>query len=445
MTSLGSSEPRSLVEAYGSPVYVLDLDRLDRNYLAFVEAWDRAGCVVSVFYSVKTNYLPIVCRRMRMHGAGADVVSYHEIDVALAAGFAGEQLVLNGPMKTADEVRQVVELGGVVNVDALEDIVMLEEQARRLGRCLDVGIRINPSLSPYTSSDPAVAGLVTRAARRSKFGWPLHTGAASQAAKRIADSPHLRLTGLHCQLGSQVTDTEAFLSAIEEMLRFAVAAPWRADLRTINIGGGFGVPGIVRGRTGQLGGLPGEQRDGGSPKQVQVFDLDRFVAGLVERIGRYRLDDLEIACEPGRIIVSDAISLLTSVVSVKDIGEGTWVILDGGVNLLPTAGIGEKHRMEVVGHKQVPLSDFMVAGPLCYDHDVYSHNQALAEDIAVGDLVEIRDAGAYSITRSTSFIRGRAPVVATLGGESELCWARETTEDIFAPAIYTRFDAEVDQ
>jgi diaminopimelate decarboxylase len=442
--ALKSSAPRDIVEAHGSPVYVLDLERLDRNYDAFVGAWTRAGRAVSVFYSVKTNYLPIVCRRMRLHGAGADVVSGHEIEVALAAGFTGEQLVLNGPMKTVGEIERLVALGGAVNVDALDDIVILEEQAQRLGHRLDVGLRINPSLSPYTSLDPSFTERAARAARRSKFGWPIHTGAADRVARRIVESRHLRLTGLHCQLGSQVTDTESFLAAIEGMLRFAAAAPWRASLRSINVGGGFGVPGIERSRTGPIGELLRERGAEGLLGQAQAFDLDRFIAGLFEALERHGLGDLEIACEPGRVIVSDAISLLTTVVSVKDIGEGTWVILDGGINLLPTAGVGERHRMEVVDREHAQQVDFMVAGPLCYDQDVYSYSQSLAEDLAPGDLVEIHDAGAYSITRATNFIRGRAPVVATLGGASELCWERESSEDIFAPAVYTRFEAEAE-
>lgn len=440
-----SNAPKDIVDAHGSPVYVLDLDQLDRNFASFLEPWRAAGCAPSVFYSVKTNYLPIVCRRMRMHGAGADVVSGHEIEVALAAGFAGEQLVFNGPMKTVEEIEWVVKLGGAVNVDSLEDIGILEQQARHLGRRLDVGLRINPGLSPYTSLDPSFAERAGRAARSSKFGWPVHTGAAHRVAERIASSPHLRLTGLHCQLGSQVTDTEAFLAAIDGMLRFAAIAPWRKSLRTLNVGGGFGVPGIVRSRIGPLGELLDERGAGELLKRVQVFDLDRFVAGLLEAVEHHGFGDLEIACEPGRVIVSDAISLLTSVVSVKDIGEGTWVILDGGINLLPTAGVGEWHRMEVVGREQAPRAEFMVAGPLCYDQDVYSYAQSLAEDVAVGDLIRIEDAGAYSVTRATNFIRGRAPVVATLGNDSELCWERESSETIFAPAIYTRFEGEAEQ
>jgi len=443
--ALGSSVSRGIVESHGSPVYVLDLERLDRNYAAFADSWGRAGYPVSIFYSVKTNYLPIVCRRMRMHGAGADVVSGHEIEVALAAGFSGEQLVLNGPMKTAEEIERVVELGGTVNIDALGDVVILEKLARRLGRILDAGLRINPSVSPYTSSDPSYTERMARAARRSKFGWPLHTGAANRVAGQIADSPHLRLAGLHCQLGSQVTDTDAFLVAIDGMLRFAATSPHRADLRTLNVGGGFGVPGIERRRIGPIGDLLEEHEAGDLLERVEVFDLDRFIAGLLERVEHHGLGELEIACEPGRVIVSDAISLLTTVVSVKDIGEGTWVILDGGVNLLPTAGPAEKHEMAVVDREEARCADFMVAGPLCYDHDVYSHRQALAADVSVGDLVEIRDAGAYSISRATNFIRGRAPVVATLGGTSELCWERESSEDIFAPAVYTSFEAEADR
>jgi diaminopimelate decarboxylase len=435
-------DAQDIAAAYGSPAYVLDLERLDANYEAFAAAWERASCPISVFYSVKTNYLPIVCRRLRQHGAGADVVSGNELDVALAAGFPGKRIVLNGPMKTPEEIERAVALEALINVDALGDIDILEEQARRSGRHLEVGLRVNPSLSPYTSPDPSYAQQARLAARRSKFGWPLHTGAAASVADRIRSSPHLRLSGLHCQLGSQVTDTDAFLAAVEKVCEFATTPGFQDDLRTLNLGGGFGVSGIKRHRLGPIGEMLREHGAERLVNQPQEFDLGLFARGIAEALERHRLGTVELACEPGRILVSDAISLLTTVVSLKDIGEGTWVILDAGVNLLPTAGPGEEHEMTVVGREGSKRSAFMVAGPLCYDQDVFSHHQLLADDIAVGDLVEVRDAGAYSITRATNFIRGRAPVVATAGGVTELCWSRESSEDVFAPAVQTSFETE---
>ncbi len=444
-TSLKLRIKRDIVQTHGTPIYVLDIEQLDRNYADFVNTWAKAGCAINVFYSVKTNYLPIICRRMRMHGAGADVVSGHEIAVAVASGFAGTQLVLNGPMKTAEEIERIVDIGGIVNIDAIDDIPILEKQARRLGRSIEVGMRINPGISPFTHGDPSVATRANYSARRSKFGWPVHTDAATRVADLITSSSHLRLAGLHCQIGSQVTDTDAFLDAIDRMLRFAADAPWRSDLRTLNIGGGFGVPGIDRTIASPIGSVVVDEKCRQSLDGRQIFDLNRFVLGLLDRVEHHGLNDLTIACEPGRVLVSDAMSLLTTVISVKDIGEGVWVILDGGVNLLPTAGIMETHRMDVVGRPSDARAEVMVAGPLCYDQDIYSYNQYLPNDVASGDIVEIHDAGAYSISRATSFIRGRAPVVATLGSASELCWKRESADDIFAPAIYTRFDAEADK
>jgi diaminopimelate decarboxylase len=229
---------------------------------------------------------------------------------------------------------------------------------------------------------------------------------------------------------------------VEKICELAADPRFRGNLEVINLGGGFGVPGIKRHRSGPIAELLKEQGAGDLVDQTQRFDIDRFAAGVSEALERHRLADLELACEPGRVIVSDAITLLTQVVSVKEIGEGTWVILDGGVNLLPTAGPGEEHEMVVVGREGSPRSEFMVAGPLCYDQDVFSHRQSLSADVAVGDLIEIRDAGAYSITRATNFIRGRAPVVAVSGDAAELCWARESSEDVFAPAVPTSFESE---
>ncbi len=233
---------QAIAQSHGTPVYVLDLNRLDQNYSMFTAIWAQLGCPVKVFYSVKTNYLPIVCRYMRSRGAGADVVSGYELEAALASGFPGEQIVFNGPMKTREEIEGVVDVGGLVNIDALSDIEVLEVCAQRQGCRVEVGLRVNPGLNPYTNggSDDSEKA----AARHSKFGWPIHTSVAERVADRIARSPHLRLVAIHCQLGSQITDTDAHLAAVERVVAFATKWPGETDLKMLNIGGGFGVPGI---------------------------------------------------------------------------------------------------------------------------------------------------------------------------------------------------------
>ncbi len=437
---LESSALQGIAEDHGTPVYVLDLERLERCYSAFTAAWSGFAAPVDVFYSVKTNYLPIICQFMRRRGAGADVVSGYELEAALASGFPGDRIVFNGPMKTREEIERVVDVGGLVNIDALSDIDRLEACAQQHGRCIEVGLRVNPGISPYTNAGSRGSERAAMMARRSKFGWPTHTPAAARVAQRIAGSPHLRLVAIHCQLGSQITDTDAYLLAIERVAAF-LADQSAANIRTLNIGGGFGVPGIHRHRGDPATAPPDIARTTVAPAHREAFDLEQLVRRLEEILTRHGLTDIAIACEPGRALVSDAMSLICRVVSVKDIGEGTWVVLDGGVNLLPTAGVAEEHQMAVLGREDEPLASFMVGGPLCYDQDVFSYSQSLAQDLEIGDLVEIRDAGAYSVTRATNFIRGRAPVVAVGDGRSELCWRRETRADIFSFNVPTCFDS----
>jgi hypothetical protein len=128
---------------------------------------------------------------------------------------------------------------------------------------------------------------------------------------------------------------------------------------------------------------------------------------------------MHLQCEPGRVLVSDAMSLLVRVVSVKEYGRGfgSWVVVDGGLNLMPTAGPHEGHRVELVRQRSADTADaapvsVMLGGPLCYEGDVFDYAARFPRIPRVGDLIVIHDSGAYTVSRSTNFIRPRAAVIA---------------------------------
>ncbi|HVF75004.1 MAG TPA: hypothetical protein VM938_08140 [Acidimicrobiales bacterium] len=422
-----------LAGRYGTPVHVLDLAKLADNASAFRRAWQRCVAPVDVYYSVKTNYLPLVCARLAADGWGADVVAGHELELALASGFEPSRIVFNGPMKTVDEIRRAVDLGIRVNVDSPADITLLEKFAssERVG----VGLRVHPGHNVYRSDDAAYAQAAEWRAARSKFGWALGDPATDALTARVAASDSLELRGVHCHLGSQITDEAAFLDALRPVMAFTARMRRDHPIDSLNIGGGFGVPGIDRPRVSSA--APAEASALRRPGRS--FDMEHFVAGVNDLLDEHSLTDLRLACEPGRYVVSDAMVLLSTVVGVKRQALGAWAVLDGGLNLLPTAGVGEVRAMTVVGEAR-PAAPYFVGGPLCYEGDVLSYRALLPEDLSEGELVVLHDTGAYSVSRATNFIRPRAGVVAVHGDRHELCWRPESYDDIFSFHCTTSFE-----
>ncbi|MFI9379638.1 diaminopimelate decarboxylase family protein [Kutzneria sp. NPDC052558] len=403
-----------LVEAgarWGTPLYVLDTDRLRAN----LDGLARAVAPDRLLYSLKTNYLPAVTEIVRERGYGVDVVSGYELRAALRAGFRPEDIVFNGPVKTEDELRAATDAGVFVNIDGEQEIDFLGG----LGRPVEVGLRVFPPQDVYAGAPP-----LPKRATPSKFGWPLAD--ADRLVRAIRQRPSLRLRGIHCHLGSQITSVPALLAALEEVIAW-VAGVGGIDL--LNLGGGFGVPGIQRIKGAVAGLSEVRAATGGLPPQP-VFDPAELVAGARKALADNGLSGVQVCWEPGRRVVSDTVTLLTTVATVKRTGEGTWVLLDGGLNLLPTAGVAERHRYEAL-RQDAPQQSFFLGGPLCYEGDVFSLDALLPEDIRPGDLVAVHDAGAYSVTRATSFNRPRAAVAAISADGGQLCWRAERDEDIF--------------
>jgi diaminopimelate decarboxylase len=427
---------------YGTPTHVLDTARLHANVRALKQAWNRLIVPMEILYSVKTNYLPFVLRTLRDEVDGADVVSGYELRAALKAGYPASRICFNGPMKTEDEIDEAIRHGVVVHVDSPSDIDAIERASH--GRPVEIGVRVNPGTNVYDSPDPTFETAARKRASNAKFGWPLGSPGLDRLLERIEANSRLRLTRLHAHLGSQITSADRMLSGLDSVFAFCAGQFGRFPIEVVNIGGGFGVSGIFRHRHGALYALRELHGDAPPGQPRQALDLHALVDGVNARVQANRLAHLRLQCEPGRVLVSDAMSLLVRVVSVKDYGPGfgTWVVVDGGLNLMPTAGPHEEHRVELLTRRSADASQpaqvsVMLGGPLCYEGDVFDYSAQFPRLPSVGDLIVIRDSGAYTVSRSTNFIRPRAAVIAVGEGGSSpvLCWRRETDDDIFQFAV----------
>lgn len=419
---IGLEEPAELANQWGTPLYVVSLDQLAANARALAASLPDTR----LLYSLKTNYLPDITRRVRELGLGVDVVSGYELQAALDSGFPGDRIVFNGPLKRAEELDLAIRHGVYVNIDGTQEIGMLANLAARRGVPIPVGLRVYPTGDVYAENP------LTPRAVPSKFGWPIDGGCADEVASQVIAEPGLELTGVHCHLGSQITSAAALVSVLEPVVDWTARLRSLTGITRLNIGGGFGVEGIhrIKGAVTDLSRVDAVRVD----KPAPSFDLSAFSRGLRKLLREYRLDHLRIYAEPGRALVSSAVLLLTRVVSMKRLPDHTWVILDGGLNLLPTAGVAERHRFTAL-RAQTQDVPYLVGGPLCYEGDVFAVDVPLPADLRVGDLIAVHDAGAYGFSRATSFNQLRAATVVVEGGSSRLAWLAETYQDLMRLAV----------
>lgn len=426
-----------LAERFGTPLFVFDRNRFEANCRSFVSSWNQWFPGGRVYYSYKTNHLPEACSTAHACAMGADVVSGYELEHARRLA-AGHDIVFNGPMKTRQELGNALEAGALVNVDAIEDLVHLSEMCPVP---LRVGLRVNPALPVYRGDDPSFDFEHRRQVRQSKFGWPISDGSAHAVASQLRAHGFL-LESLHCQLGSQIDDVDRFVGALAEIARFAQSLRSQGyPIRRLNVGGGFPAAGMSRAHRGWLSDLHAlighQPAESCSTASTDADFQGRFLKQLRGALDAAGLPDLYVDCEPGRVLISDAMVLLTRIQAVKHFSDHRWLVIDGGLNLLPTAAFGETRRVRFIRGQDVPgmpeTADgtYSLGGPLCFEGDVVQRDVPVPAGLVAGSHVCLSDVGAYSVSRSTSFNQPRAAVVMLDGSDPRLIWRRETYADIF--------------
>ncbi|MBL6430307.1 MAG: hypothetical protein HPM95_00185 [Alphaproteobacteria bacterium] len=325
--------------------------------------------------------------------------------------------------------------GITINIDLAEELETLEA-LRSSGRITTarLGLRVNPGLPVFTARDRSFVQAHAAKQRSAKFGWPLDDGLAGHMAERISASGFSFET-VHAHLNSQITDATLFLAALDPVLGFV--ASLRASgtqIRELNVGGGFGVPGMQRSKHGWWSALKatmGERLED-TPTRPSTWPPS---PGLARRLREHGLDDLCIGCEPGRYLMSAGMVLVARVAGLKVLPEKQWVVIDagltsshGGLRRAPSAALLSRRR-ELPVRDDDP--DCTIGGPLCFEGDIVMDHARVPASLAAGDLVVLSDAGAYTVSRSTNFNQLRAAVAMRDGRDRTLVWRRETYDDVF--------------
>lgn len=371
-----------LAERYGTPLYVMSEERIRQNYRRWVRAFTSKYPNTEIFYALKANPLLAVCRILQQEGAGFEVGGPGELYITRLLEANPDRLVLNGNNKSREEIRKAISMGVTVNVDSIDELEAVQDEAEDLSSVAKIGVRINPDVRP---GDKDVHLELWTALRESKFGIDVESGLAYQACKMTREMANVKLAGLHIHIGSPVEDKESYRTGAEKVMNFAgrLRKELGIKLEFINIGGGFAIPFKYE------DGLP-------SPEEY----AEAITSVVREKSSQLDLAEPKLVLEPGGAIVGDAAILLLKVGMTKETpGITKWVAVDGGANIILRAAqewyvyqIVTANRMREIDTERVNI-----AGPLCYSGDVLARGRRMPK-LKEGDILAALDAGAYTFT-----------------------------------------------
>ena len=389
-----------LAREHGTPLYVLDLDRV----LAQV---GRLTGFDTVRYAQKAHPGLALLRALAARGLAVDATSGFELERALEAGFTPDRIELATDVLDRRTLATAARHGVRVNLGSADLIEPLAEA----GGARECTLRINPGFGAGHDRR------VTTGGPHSKHGiW--HTELSATIAR--AEAAGLEVTGLHLHIGSgvELAQLEATIHAMEEHL---LAAP--ESVRRVSAGGGLAVPYTADGRE---------------------FPVERYQAAWRAAADRWQATlgrELELEVEPGRYLVAQAGTLVTEVRATKRTPAWDWVLVDAGFCTLTRPMLyGAAHRIEALGGAQGPLRPQVVAGPLCEAGDVLTQDRSgeprpvPLPELAPGDLLAIRDAGAYGLSMASNYTGFPLPAEVLLeAGAPRLVRRRQTLDDLLAP------------
>ena len=405
-----------LAEKYGTPLYLMDEDKIREHVRAYKTAMAKyfpQGSMpefASKAFSCKQIY-----RIMAEEGIDIDVVSPGEIYTAVKAGFPMENSFFHGNNKTDDDIRFAIENKvGCFVVDGEDELLAIDRIAGEMGVKQDILLRITPGIDPHTHKKISTGSV------DSKFGTAIETGQAMEIVKKALSLNNINLCGFHCHVGSQVFDIQPFTDASEIMLDFI------ADVRDtlgytaeiLNLGGGLGV------------------RYTEADPEIDYGEKIKEIAEILNcQCEKLNLPVPKILMEPGRSLVADAGMTLYTVGSVKEItGYKNYVSIDGGMTDNPRYTLYESPYTVILASRANDEKNYTatVAGRCCESGDLIQENVKMPKPIR-GEILAVLTTGAYNYSMASNYNRvGRPPVVMLNSKQDYIAVRRETLKDICA-------------
>lgn len=395
---IGGRSAVEIADEFGTPVYVTDEARLRENYRRIHGAFSRY-MDTRIHYACKANTNLAILRVLEQEGAGIDAVSIGEVLTCLKAGYPRERIMYTGVNVSDRELREVSDLGVMINLDSRCEM----ERLAAIAPCSDVSFRITPGVGSGHSAK------VTTGNKGAKFGIPLDQVIDTYARARDLG---FNVRGIHAHIGSGGQSVEPFMDMMEVLVGLVnEIAELGIDLEFIDMGGGIGVP---------------------YRPQEDEMDVDELAMNLTDMILE-ETDVRTLVVEPGRYVVCDSTVLLTRVNDVKDTGVKRYVGVDAGFNtLIRPAMYDSYHHVAIANRMGRACTDkYDVVGPICETGDYLAHDRALP-DPRVGDIVAVYGAGAYGFSMSSRYnSRPLCAEVLVNDGKAELIREAETYEDLW--------------
>lgn len=393
-----------IAEEFGTPCYVYSKATLARHFRAYTEALGSHPHLIC--YAVKANSNLAVLGLLARLGAGFDIVSMGELERVLAAGGDPARVVFSGVAKQEAEMARALEVGiKCFNVESRPELERLDAVAGRLGKVAPVSLRVNPDV------DAGTHPYISTGLKDNKFGIPVDEALA--VYELAAALPNVRITGLDCHIGSQLTELSPFLDALDRLLVLLETLRERGiEVEHLDLGGGLGVP----------------YRDEHPPAP---FD---YATALLERLSSWPGSErLTLLFEPGRSIAANAGVLLTRVEFLKPGETKNFAIVDAAMNDLIRPALYQAWQaiLPVDTRRARQSATYDVVGPVCETGDFLGKERELA--IAPGDLLAVRSAGAYGFVMASNYnSRPRPAEVMVDGDQTHLVRRRERLEELWA-------------
>lgn len=403
-----------LAKEYGTPLYVMDEERIRMNMRAYKNAVDKYyNSNGMVLYASKALSAAYMYKLAAQEGLGADVVSGGELYTALKAGFDSSKIYFHGNNKSFDEIELAIKNKiGVFVVDSRSELEAINDLSRRYNTTSNVMFRIKPGIEAHTHE------FISTGQIDSKFGFAIENGEAFDIIEYAKDLGNLKIVGLHCHIGSQIFELEPFKAAAEVMIDFCekINGKLGIEVEQLNLGGGFGIS-YTR-----------------EDKPVRYEEYIRVISERIKELCEEKNLKLPfILMEPGRSVVGDAGITLYTVGNIKDIpGVRKYVSVDGGMADNPRYILYDALYDGVLANRaeDTPCETVTVCGKCCESGDIIIKNAFLPKAES-GDILAIMSTGAYNYSMSSNYNRiPRPPVIMARNGKVNIAVKRETYEDI---------------
>ncbi len=401
-----------LADIYGTPLYVTSEAQLRLNFMNFKNSFRDAD----IYYAVKANNNVVLLNILAEMGSGADVFSVDELRLAILAGIQREKILFNGNSKSDEDITSALHAGVRISVDSMDELKSISHIAREIGVIADIAFRVNPDVSPDTHPK------ISTGLRTSKFGIP-HEQVVDAYTEALG-SESIRITGIHCHIGSQILELSVYAEAARRMMSL-IDDIYNLGIKLdfMDIGGGLGIP---------YG--PGDRR--ATPQEL----ADKILPVIDEYSAQMGYKP-NLVLEPGRYITGNTTILLTRVNTVKK-AHRNFTGIDAGFNLLVRPAMYDAYHEVIVANKadQAGKVEYSVVGPICESGDILANDRILPT-VEKGDLIAIMDAGAYGFSMSSQYnARPRCAEVLVSGGKSDIIRNSETIGDLLhSTAVPQRF------